>query len=148
MKRIISLVTVLTFLASTAMAQIVPPKIEGITKGTPAPYDGVLLNMPAAAKILVEEKYSASEYELRLGFHLEEQAARFRKEIDLLNVTIDNMATTNQLVLDLRDKEITRLQDLVLRESNDYSTLWASGGIVVGVAATIAMFFLVQEVSQ
>jgi len=148
MKKIISILTILAFVASTAMAQSIPPQIQGIKKDTPAPYDGVLLNMPAAAKILVEEKYTASEYELRLSFQLEKQAARYQKEIDLLNVSIDSITTTNTLVLDLRDKEITRLQDLVLKESEDHSILWATGGTVVGIAITIGMFFLVQEVSS
>jgi len=117
-------------------------------KDDPAPYDGVLLNMPAAAKILVEEKYSASEYELRLSFQLDKQAARFRKEIALLNVSIDSMTTTNQLLLDLKDQEIIRLQDLVLEESNDYSAWWAAGGAAAGILITIGMFFLVKEISS
>ena len=51
--------------------QIVP-----IEAGTPAPFDGVLLSLDAAAKIAVDKKFEDAECDLRVGYELHIQAER------------------------------------------------------------------------
>ena len=43
-----------------------------------------------------------------------------------------------------KDKEIERLSKLVL-ETNDYSTLWAVGGTLMGIGLTIAVMYAVKQ---
>ena len=51
-----------------------------------------------------------------------------------------------QLNIDIKNNEIERLSKVALKNSHDYSTWWAVGGVIAGIALTIAVVYAVEEV--
>jgi len=49
-----------------------PPEYDIISleAGDPAPFDGVLLSLDAAAKVAVDKKFEGAECDLRIGYEL------------------------------------------------------------------------------
>ena len=59
-----------------------------IKAGDPAPFDGVLLSLDAAAKIVVGKKFEDAECDLRIGYELQIQEERFQLQLDYKDIEI------------------------------------------------------------
>ncbi len=65
-------------------------------------------------------------------------------EVDQLNIQIKSLTKKHKELIFLKDKQIDKLTAAALKRPNDYSLWWASGGVVTGVLATLAIFFMVK----
>ncbi len=122
-----------------------PPTVMGIQKGQVAPYTGVLLNSTAAAQVFAERNYSFDECKLRIDFNIEKEQAKYSALLKNSEATLESLKNQYNSITSTKDKEIERLSKLV-SETNDYSTLWATGGVIVGIALTIAVVYAVDKV--
>ena len=122
-----------------------PPTVMGIQKGQVAPYTGVLLNSTAAAQIFAERNYSFDECKLRIDFNIEKEQAKYKALLDNSEASLESLKNQYNSITSTKDKEIERLSKLV-SETNDYSTLWATGGVIVGIVLTIAVVYAVDKV--
>ena len=120
-------------------------KITGIKKGEEAPYNGVLLNTVAAAKIFADKEYSAKECELRINYEVQKEILRMQLLLDTTKVSLDASQKKYDAVFKIKDDEIERLTKLVLKPKSDYSALWGAGGVLVGIGLTIAVVYAVGE---
>ena len=121
-------------------------QITGIKKGEEAPYDGVLLNTTAAAKIFADKEFSAKECELRINYETQKQILRMQLLLDTSKVSLEASEKKYTSIIAIKDKEIERLSKVALENSNDYSAWWGAGGVIAGIALTIAVVYAVQEV--
>jgi hypothetical protein len=148
---IIVLSLCLVFIPSVALSSeaepLLPPKgkITGLRYKQKAPYSGVLLNSIAAAKLLTDHKYLDKQWELRLQYELARQASKFKLTIESQKVTYLALQEKHTTLLGIKDKEIERLTKIAAN-TNDYSVWWATGGVIVGIALTIAVVYAVHEV--
>lgn len=120
-------------------------KVTGIKKGEEAPYNGVLLNTTAAAKIFAEKEYSGKECELRINYEIQKEILRMQLLLDTTKVSLDATQKKYDTIVKIKDDEIERLSKLVLKPKNDYSALWGAGGVLVGIGLTIAVVYAVGE---
>ena len=51
----------------------------------------------------------------------------------------------NEQQVQIKDTEIERLSSIALKPRSNYSTLWAVGGVLVGIGLTIAVVYAVGE---
>jgi len=120
------------------------PKIRGITKGDPAPFSGVLLNPAAAARLFTDENYSNEECKLRIDFEVRKEFLRMKLLLDSTTASMNAMEGRYNSIITIKDKEIERLSAIASGQK-DYSHWWATGGIVVGIALTLAVVYGVKE---
>lgn len=122
------------------------PKVTGIKKGEEAPYSGVLLNTAAAAKIFADKDFSTQECIMRINFEVQKEHLRMQLLLDNTKLSLDIMDNKYTAIIDIKDNEINRLSKVALENSNNYSTWWAAGGVIAGIALTIAVVYAVDNV--
>jgi len=123
--------------------QIVP-----VEKDQKAPFSGLLLDTAAAVKITTDKKYSLLEGELKLDYELKKQAAEFQLKLDSLQVSYDSLREKTDSIITIKNDEITRMQELIKEDPNDYTSWWFAGGFAIGVLVSIGIFFAAVEVSN
>jgi len=119
------------------------PKITSLQKDQKAPYAGVLLNSIAAAKIFTEKDFSTTECDLRVKYEVDKALARTHLLLEITKASMESMEAKYTTLLQIKNKEIERLSKIT-SEINDYSTLWAAGGVVVGIGLTLAVVYAVK----
>ena len=62
-----------------------------IEAGDIVPFDGVLLSLDAAAKIVTEKKFEDSECDLRIGYELHIQQERYQLQLDYKDIEISSL---------------------------------------------------------
>lgn len=123
--------------------QIVP-----INKNEKAPFSGVLLDTVAAAKVTIDKKYSLLESKLKLDFELKKLKAEYQLKIDSLQLSHDTLKLKTDSLINIKNNEITRLQDLVKKDPNDHTHWWFAGGVALGIVVSIGIFFAAVEVAK
>lgn len=126
------------------------PIITSVTKGTKIPsswngkwpFDGILLNVPAWAQIEAERKIFGEECSLRLQYELDKADAKCQLMIDNGNAHIEAMQFQYDEVVQLKNDEIQRLDELIAgNDDTDWGSLFFAGGVVVGVLVSIGVVY-------
>lgn len=136
------------YIPTQCFADDLQPKITSIKQGQSAPFDGVLLNVPAAAKIFAEKDYSLDECKLQITYEVEKEKNRTQ---ELLDKELNSRKYSDERytqIIELKEKELIDLRNLHIDEKPDYSIWWYSGGVVTGIALTVAITFAVQKYSE
>ena len=152
MKHIIALILVFSFIfPASIFAQETPtdpPAVTGLSKNQKAPFSGVLLNSTAAAQMLTDKKFTLEECQIEIDFELERQKA----ELDLLlkstKLSLESTEAKYTSLLDIKDEEIMRLQEIATERPNDYSAWFVAGGVVVGIVLSVAVFAIAVEIKD
>jgi hypothetical protein len=150
LNRTITLILIgcLVFLPIIALADIPPNgRITGLRYNQRAPYSGVLLNTIAAAQLLKDKDYSEEQWELRLQYEMAKQSAELNLIIESQKVSFQALEQKHTTLISIKDNEITRLSQIAAN-TNDYSTWWATGGVVVGIVLTLAVVYGVKEITK
>ena len=121
--------------------------IAPLRTGSPAPFNGVLFNGPAVARIEVEFRGQAAQCRIDRQTDIERMRAMAVRDIGLLNVTIHSQDQVYNLMLRSRDQEITRLYNYIQANNNPPINLWpyvglSLGGLVLGAGVMSAFFLL------
>ena len=145
MKQLLSIFLVILF-AFPAWAQ--EGVITEIQKGQQAPFTGVLMDAKAAAKVLTEQKYTEEEFKLELGKELKLLQAKLDLDLKIANTKLIGCQERSTQILKIKDEEIQRLQELALDSPNDYSIWWLTGGVVGGIALSVAIFAVAVEIKN
>ena len=97
--------------------------------------NAILITAPANEK---------AKCELTLMYELEKQKTRYEFQVDKLNLRIETLLSQNKKILQIKNEEIDKLTAAAMNAPNDYTAWWASGGFVVGVAVSVATYFLIR----
>jgi len=124
------------------------PKVTSLVKGQLAPFTGTLFNDIATTELIIERDFALKECELRIKYSVDKEKTRCSLLLETSNSSIESLQGRYNTILDLKDKEISRLSKVAIEGSSNYSHWWASGGFVVGVAVTIAVFFVAAEMNE
>ena len=118
-------------------------RITGIEEGKRAPYSGVLLDTISAARVFTDKKYIEDQWKLKLEYELGKQKAKLDLKIQSQKASFDALQEKHTSLIKLKDDEIKRLSDIAAGKK-DYSTWWAVGGVLTGIALTIAVVYAVD----
>ena len=129
-------------------AQETEGQLTPVEAGQPAPYSGILLDIPAAVKINTDKKYSMLEYELKLDLETKKLIAQHELQLGNLQARFDSLDERHESLITIKDHEIGRLQDLVKDDPNDYTMWWFAGGAVVGILLSVAVFYAAVETAK
>ena len=154
-KKILSLYLI-SFLVCPAVAFAEEPEAETppeetydvvtIKAGEPAPFDGVLLSVEAAAKIAVEKKFEDAECDLRIGYELHLQQERFQLQLDFKDIEILSWKDKYESMMILKTAENDRLVDLVMNKKPSNDPLLVALGFGIGTLTSLGIFALSTEI--
>ena len=147
MRSLIFLLVSLLVLQPLALAQEVEPIITDIVEGQTAPFSGTLLNPAAVAQMLAEKEANETECELRIEYAEDRQQAMCDLMVDSTTASLQALQERYDTIMDIKDQEIERLTEIAIEaDHRDFSTLWFTGGLIIGVATSVAVAYAVGNI--
>lgn len=123
-------------------------RVTSLNKKQHAPYAGILLDAEATAKILAERKFLGLQYDLKLDLEIKKLTTQYDLKLGLLQSRFDSLKTQHEQILEIKNDEISRLQELVQDRPNSNSEWWLAGGVVIGILVSVGVFYAAVEVSK
>ena len=117
-----------------------------IKAGEPAPFDGVLLSVEAAAKIAVEKKFEDAECDLRISYELHLQSERFQLQLDFKDIEIHSWKDKYESMMILKVAENDRLEKLILNQNPTKEPWLVALGFGIGTLTSLGIFALSTEI--
>jgi len=117
-----------------------------IEAGDIVPFDGVLLSLDAAAKIVTEKKFEDSECDLRIGYELHMQEERYQLQLDYKDIEISSLKDKYESMMILKVAENDRLTELVLKQKPAQGPLLVALGFGIGTLTSLGIFALSTEI--
>tara|TARA_R110002051_G_scaffold296119_1_gene362124 strand:- start:809 stop:1276 length:468 start_codon:yes stop_codon:yes gene_type:complete len=150
-KKILSLYLAIFMIAPTiAMAADIEPSpayiVLPIQAGDIVPFDGVLLSLDAAAKIVTEKKFEDAECDLRIGYELHIQEEKYQLQLDYKNIEITSWKDKYESMMILKVAENDRLTELVLKQKPAQGPLLVALGFGIGTLTSLGIFALSTEI--
>ena len=145
MKQLLSIILVILF-AFPAWAQ--EGVITEIQKGKRAPFTGILMDTKAAAKVLTDQKYTAEECKIEMDRELEILRAKLELDLKISEIKLNSANEKYTSLLNIKDEENKRLQELALKSPNDYSHWWFAGGVIGGIVLSVSIFAVAVEIKN
>ena len=122
--------TMLLALLSTASAQ----DFTVLAEEQPAPFEGVLLSVPAAAEVLTKYEEQLMKCDLEVEYQLDRAGTECKLDKDLLNARVETLSKQYDEIVTQKDLEITKYKEIIKKQSPQYKWIWFAGGIVLGGA--------------
>ena len=100
----------------------------------PAPFEGVLLSVPAAAEVLTKYEEQLMKCDLEVEYQLDRAGTECKLDKDLLNARVETLSKQYDEIVTQKDLEITKYKEIIKKQSPQYKWIWFAGGIVLGGA--------------
>ena len=117
-----------------------------IEAGDVVPFDGILLSLDAAAKVLSEKKFEGAECELRLEYELQVQRENYELQLAYKDIEITSWKEKHESMMILKSAEIDRLTDLVMNQPPDKAPFMVALGFGIGPLTSLGIFALSTEI--
>lgn len=114
----------------------------------PAPFNGVLFNGPAVARVSVEFRGQQERCLIDRRHDVDLVVARYNADVASLQLALDTQSRMDQVLLTGRDQDIARLNRLLQAQTPDRGPhiaeglVWASGGLLLGAAVVGGILLL------
>lgn len=117
-----------------------------VEAGDTVPFDGVLLSLDAAAKIVTEKKFEDAECDLRIGYELHIQEENYMLQLDYKDIEITSWKDKYESMMILKSAENERLTDLVIKQRPGKDPLMIALGFGIGTLTSLGIFALSTEI--
>jgi hypothetical protein len=117
-----------------------------IEAGDIVPFDGVLLSLDAAAKMVTEKKFEDSECDLRISYELHMQGERFQLQLDYKDIEITSWKDKYESMMILKSAENDRLTELVTKQKPATTPFMVALGFGIGTLTSLGIFALSTEI--
>ena len=117
-----------------------------IEAGTTVPFDGVLLSLDAAAKIVTEKKFEDAECDLRIGYELHIQEEKYQLQLDYKDIELTSWKDKYESMMILKVAENDRLTELVLKQKPGQGPFLVALGFGIGTLTSLGIFALSTEI--
>lgn len=148
MKRFLLSGLLLSFMLTSTVAiadDVSEPLVAPLRQSQKAPFSGLLLNPPAAAKIIVDYNNIKTQVEIETTKAVEIEKAKAKKTIDDLKTELEYTKTVADAITKSREKQV----DVLLQKVNDLEknrsdpTLWCGIGVASGVVVTVLTILVI-----
>ncbi len=129
---------------STAVAE--ENIVTSVKKGDTTPFDGILLSLDAAAKVLNDKRFSDTEYDLRLEYELNLQKENYELQLDFKEIEITSWKDKYESMMILKTAENDRLTDLIMKQKPSQGPLFVALGFGIGTLTSLGIFALSTEI--
>jgi len=117
-----------------------------IEAGDTVPFDGILLSLDAAAKIVTEKKFESAECDLRISYELRIQEEKYQLLLDYKDIEVDSWKDKYESMMILKVAENDRLTELVLKQKPARGPLLVALGFGIGTLTSLGIFALSTEI--
>ena len=150
LKQTLSILISLVFVSSSFVAHAqtttsTSAQFTFLNEGDVAPFTGTLFSVEATAKLLAQQERDKQECKLKLKYETDKLQAKCVRDRDLLSSELEIEKKKYNIIVSAQDEEIARLQKLAL-DTGEYDILWFGGGVALGIATSIAIFFAAAEI--
>jgi hypothetical protein len=121
---------------STAIAE--ENIVTSVKKGDTIPFDGILLSLDAAAKVLNDKRFSDTEYDLRLEYELNLQKENYELQLDFKEIEITSWKDKYESMMILKD--------LIMKQKPSQGPLFVALGFGIGTLTSLGIFALSTEI--
>lgn len=151
MKRFLLSGLLLSFILTSTVAiadDVSEPLVAPLRQSQKAPFSGLLLNPPAAAKIIVDYNNIKTQVEIETTKAVEIEKAKAKKTIDDLKTELEYTKTVADAITKSREKQV----DVLLQKVNDLEknrsdpALWCGIGVASGVVVTVLTILVIGAV--
>jgi hypothetical protein len=129
---------------STAVAE--ENIVTSVKKGDTIPFDGILLSLDAAAKVLNDKRFSDTEYDLRLEYELNLQKENYELQLEFKEIEITSWQDKYESMMILKTAENDRLTDLIMKQKPSQGPLFVALGFGIGTLTSLGIFALSTEI--
>ena len=129
---------------STAIAE--ENIVTSVKKGDTIPFDGILLSLDAAAKVLNDKRFSDTEYDLRLEYELNLQKENYELQLDFKEIEITSWKDKYESMMILKTAENDRLTDLIMKQKPSQGPRFVALGFGIGTLTSLGIFALSTEI--
>lgn len=144
--RAVAIVVILTFLPALCFAN---GKIAAIKKGQKAPFDGILLDKKAEATMAAKRESAVKICKLEKSLLEKSAKASCKLDVSILNAQLTSQKTKHKELMALKDAELKRINEALKKSQKpSYNSLWAAGGLVVGVGLSLGIFYAAVQTSK
>jgi len=120
--------------------------IVPVEAGDIVPFDGVLLSLDAAAKIVTEKKFESAECDLRIGYELHIQQEKYELQLDYKDIEVTSWKDKYESMMILKSAENDRLHELVLKQKPGKDPFMVALGFGIGTLTSLGIFALSTEI--
>lgn len=120
--------------------------VTSVKKGDTIPFDGILLSLDAAAKVLNDKRFSDTEYDLRLEYELNLQKENYELQLDFKEIEITSWKDKYESMMILKTAENDRLTDLIMKQKPSQGPLFVALGFGIGTLTSLGIFALSTEI--
>ena len=117
-----------------------------IEAGNIVPFDGVLLSLDAAAKLLNERKFENAECDLRVEYELQIQRQNYDLQLDYKDIEIHSWKDKYESMMILKTAENDRLTELVTKQKPGSEPFMVALGFGIGTLTSLGIFALATEI--
>lgn len=117
-----------------------------VEAGDIVPFEGVLLSLDAAAKILTEKKFEDAECGLRLEYELKVQKESYELLLSYKDIEITSWTDKYESMMILKTTENDRLYDLVTKTKPGSEPFMVALGFGIGTLTSLGIFALSTEI--
>ena len=134
-----------SFVANAQTTTSTSAQFTFLNEGDVAPFSGTLFSVGATAKLLAQQERDKQDCKLKLKYVTDKLQAKCTRDSDLLSSELEIEKKKYNIIVAAQDEEIARLQKLAL-DTGEYDILWFGGGVALGIATSIAIFFAAAEI--
>ena len=117
-----------------------------VEAGDIVPFEGVLLSLDAAAKILTEKKFEDVECDLRLEYELQIQKENYELLLSYKDIELASWTDKYEAMMILKTTENERLYDLVTKTKPGSEPFMVALGFGIGTLTSLGIFALSTEI--
>ena len=131
----------------SSKADEVTEQVTTLTLGDPAPFDGTLFSIPAAANILVQLENADAACQIKINKEIGITSTNLQYQLDVSQSRVIALQSEIDLVRTLNDDHIEFLTRQASANSKNNDALWLGGGIVGGILITVAAAWSLNQAS-
>ena len=122
--------------------------VEGIRKGQPAPFDGIVMDSESAATVISEREFEIKKCDIKVEHEKKKEKSICDLNTKILDATLKAEQEKYEAIKKINAEEIERLTKALEDSSADYSEWWFVGGLFAGILASIGVFYAAVKTSQ
>tara|TARA_R110002020_G_scaffold257174_3_gene470797 strand:- start:146 stop:619 length:474 start_codon:yes stop_codon:yes gene_type:complete len=117
-----------------------------VEAGDIVPFEGILLSLDAAAKVLAEKRFVDAECDLRLEYELGVQRENFELQLSFKDIELQSSRDKYESMMILKAAENERLYKLVTKTKPGQEPFMVALGFGIGTLTSIGIFALSTEI--
>lgn len=121
---------------------------KNLQQGQPAPFAGTLLRPEAIATIISKNDADLVECKAKAEHELNKQEIKCELEVQKIEYDFSSYKMTSEAIMAEKDKELDKAYDLLKKQTKNQTPMWIGVGFVGGLATSIGMIYIYNQIEN